>query len=340
MNAPLVSIITPTYNHQLYIADCILSVLQQSYSNWEMIIVDDGSTDATLSIAKSFADNDTRIKVFTQKNVGIYRLSETYNFALANSAGDYIAVLEGDDVWLPQKLELQVKAMESNQSAVLCWGKAYRTTDVTNDTDLYPTTDIIAKFKTEFCNNPIMSASINLLFHRFYFPALTVFIRRKQLDQIGGFLQNHHLPLVDLPTWVELSTLGEFVYIDQPLGKWRINSNQITKTLTVEMYVGFYNLTVEFFNNNKALFGLQGVTLTEIEKHYRKLFVVIYSRSGRYKLIRKEFAGARKDYLKSIFGFGLNEPVWKIRSLVGLLFSLFHADIETFTKKLGRASYK
>jgi len=119
---PLVSIITPTYNHKNYIADCIKSAQNQTYTNWEMIIVDDGSTDETLSVAKSFAEKDERIQVYTQKNVGIFRLSETYNFALAKSKGKYIGILEGDDVWLPEKLALQVPTLEDDDTAVLSWG--------------------------------------------------------------------------------------------------------------------------------------------------------------------------------------------------------------------------
>jgi len=108
MSSPLVSIISPTYNHEKYIAECILSAQSQTYTYWEMLVVDDGSTDLTLSIARSFAEKDPRIRVFTQKNVGIFRLAETYNFALSQANGKYIAVLEGDDVWLPEKLALQV----------------------------------------------------------------------------------------------------------------------------------------------------------------------------------------------------------------------------------------
>ena len=119
MSAPLVSIITPTYNHEKYIGDCIRSAQDQTYTNWEMIIVDDGSTDNTFTIAQIAAASDDRIKVFTQKNVGIFRLGETYNFAFAQSKGEYIAVLEGDDVWLPEKLQWQVETMETNKNAVL-----------------------------------------------------------------------------------------------------------------------------------------------------------------------------------------------------------------------------
>jgi glycosyltransferase involved in cell wall biosynthesis len=92
---PLVSIITPTYNHQDYIAECIDSVIHQSYSNWEMIIIDDGSSDNTLSIARLFEKKNNRIKVYTQENIGIFRLAETYNKALGMAKGEYIAILEG-----------------------------------------------------------------------------------------------------------------------------------------------------------------------------------------------------------------------------------------------------
>ena len=124
----LVSIITPTYNHEHYISDCIRSAQAQTYSNWEMIIVVDGSSDNTLSIARSFAEKDDRVQVYTQENVGIFRLSETYNFALSKSKGTFIAVLEGDDVWFPEKLALQVPTLEQDPSAVLSWGRAFSST--------------------------------------------------------------------------------------------------------------------------------------------------------------------------------------------------------------------
>lgn len=88
----LISIITPTYNHEKYISDCILSVQQQTYSNWEMIIVDDGSTDNTFQVANEIAKIDNRIRLYTQKNIGVFRLGETYNFALSKAEGKYIAI--------------------------------------------------------------------------------------------------------------------------------------------------------------------------------------------------------------------------------------------------------
>lgn len=338
MNSPLVSIITPTFNHEKYINECILSVKSQTYLNWEMLIVDDGSTDNTYSIAKKMELNEPRIHVFTQKNIGIFRLSETYNFALSIAKGKYIAVLEGDDVWLPEKLFLQVNALEKDENAVLSWGKAYRSdANLLKNYDMYPFENIR---RDNFNNFPVKSASKDLFFINFFIPALTVMVRKESLNKIGGFIQKYNLPLVDLPTWLQLSTLGTFIYIDKPIGKWRIYPTQITKIHTTQMYEGYYQLAQDSFQQNKTYFENQSITYAKIHSHYQKLFVVSYSRSGRYKLIRKDFTGARKDYLKSIFCFGFNKPIWKLRSIIGILFSFFHSDIENFTKKIGKVSYK
>ena len=337
MSAPLVSIITPTYNHEKYIGDCIRSAQDQTYTNWEMIIVDDGSTDNTFTIAQIAAASDDRIKVFTQKNVGIFRLGETYNFAFAQSKGEYIAVLEGDDVWLPEKLQWQVETMETNKNAVLSWGKAFSSSaDLAEDYDLHPVKE---REDEIFSNSPIGSAAKALIFTCFI-PALTVMVRRASLESLGGFIQNFHLPLVDLPTWQQLSLKGEFIYIPRPLGKWRIYPNQVTKTYTAEMAEGFYKLGLDFYAQNKSLLEINGVKKRDIDRYFKKLLVVNYSRAGRYKLIRKDFKGARKSYSKSIFRFGWNEPLWKLRSAIGLIFSVFKKDIEGFTKKIGRVSYK
>jgi glycosyltransferase involved in cell wall biosynthesis len=336
MNKPLVSIISPTYNHEKYIADCIQSVFSQTYENWEMIIVDDGSTDQTYEKAKVFADNDPRVKVFTQQNVGIFRLAETYNFALSVARGKYIAILEGDDVWMPEKLSLQVEALENNENAVFCYGQAYSVSqDLSEIHSLNEITHPIEKLN----NQPIGSITQLLMFSNFI-PALTVLIRKEALLKLGGFIQTHHLPLVDWTTWMYLSLQGEFVFIPQFLGKWRMYPYQITKTYTAELYENIYRFLLEFFHEHPQVFAGTEVSEAKLKDNFFGLLVVAYSRSGRYKLIRKDFKNARKDYVASIFRFGWRKLDWKLRSLVGLIFSFFHADIEKLAKVLGRISYK
>lgn len=227
--------------------------------------------------------------------------------------------------------------MEDNPEALLSWGRAYRSkADLEELYALNPTEE---QFDEKlFTNNPIGSITKKLLFENFI-PALTIMIRRSSLDRIGGFIQNYGLPLVDLPTLQQLSLNGKFVYINEPLGKWRTYTLQVTKMHAVQMAEGFYKLSISFFEKNKQHFETLGITEKDIHSFYKKLLVVSYSRSARYKLIRKDFIGARKDYIKSIFCFGMNRVGWKVRSIIGLVFSLFHANIEKFAKKLGRVSY-
>lgn len=108
----LVSVITATYNSHLYIKDTIQSVLNQSYSNWELIIIDDASTDNTVEIINQYASNHTNIKVFQNKtNQGA---AITRNRGIEEASGDFIAFLDADDLWKPNKLEKQLKFMQEN----------------------------------------------------------------------------------------------------------------------------------------------------------------------------------------------------------------------------------
>ena len=108
----LVSIITPTYNAEKFIQATIESVQNQTYQNWEMILVDDASTDKTVKIIADFAEKDSRIKLFKlEKNSGN---GFARNIALEKAVGKYIAYLDADDLWFPKKLEKQVQFLKKN----------------------------------------------------------------------------------------------------------------------------------------------------------------------------------------------------------------------------------
>lgn len=108
----LVSVITPAYNAERFLQETIESVLSQTYENWEMIIVDDGSTDSTYSLAESWSGKDSRIRVIKcQKNGGQAR---AWNIAIAAAKGRYLAFLDADDLWEENKLEEQLAFMNEN----------------------------------------------------------------------------------------------------------------------------------------------------------------------------------------------------------------------------------
>lgn len=114
----LISIITPTYNCGAFIAETIESVQRQSYTNWEMIIVDDCSTDNTQEVVEKYIKNDPRIKYYKLENNSGAAAARTQAMSIAS--GDYMAFLDSDDLWLPDKLKRQIEFMKDNNISFSC----------------------------------------------------------------------------------------------------------------------------------------------------------------------------------------------------------------------------
>lgn len=112
MSNSLISIVVPVFNKEKWISQTLLTVYNQTYSNWECLIIDDGSTDGSLAAVNEFVTNHPgNWKVISQKNSGQTR---TRNLGIELADGEYIAFLDGDDLWLPSKLELQMETMLAN----------------------------------------------------------------------------------------------------------------------------------------------------------------------------------------------------------------------------------
>jgi glycosyltransferase involved in cell wall biosynthesis len=218
---PLVTVITPTYNHEAYIGQCIESVLSQTYPHWEQIIVDDGSTDRTHEIVKGY--RDSRIVYVREEHKGVFGLASAYNRALNMSKGQLIAILEGDDFWPPTKLEKQVVAFRE-PSTVLSWGIG-----IYVDKDGKPVGGC-APFRREVI--PGKDAMRKLLIGNFATPTVTVMVRKTALLP-EGFIQPRGAPYVDYATWFLLARRGDFRFIREVLGYWRIHSGQTSRRLWV-----------------------------------------------------------------------------------------------------------
>jgi len=116
---PLVSIIMPNYNGSKYVGDSIQSVIDQTYTNWELIIIDDNSSDSSRDIIKAYAAKDCRIKVaFLKQNVGP---AVARNVGISAAQGEYIAFLDSDDIWSSIKLSQQVRFMENDKNMIISY---------------------------------------------------------------------------------------------------------------------------------------------------------------------------------------------------------------------------
>lgn len=125
MKQGLVSIIIPFYNSEKYLKSTVLSVFAQSYSEWELFLVDDRSTDNSKNIAQRFVAEDKRVNLLsTTQNMG---KAEAINLALKHIKGQYVAFLDSDDIWMPEKLERQIAFMQKGGYPISC--TAYIQTD-------------------------------------------------------------------------------------------------------------------------------------------------------------------------------------------------------------------
>src|SRR5688572_29899913 len=106
----------PAYNTEKYIGESIQSVVDQTYENWELLVIDDGSTDKTADIIRAYAARDSRVKYLFQQNT---RQAKARNTGIENLHGTLIAFLDADDLWLPEKLERQLQAMNATNADVI-----------------------------------------------------------------------------------------------------------------------------------------------------------------------------------------------------------------------------
>lgn len=210
---PLVSVITPAFNAEKYIAATIESVLAQTYSDWELIIVDDGSTDRTAEIVKNYTARDSRVVYVFQKNAG---QSAARNAALMHSHGVYIAFLDADDLFNPEKLEVQTTFLEKNPLCGVCY---CRIAHFFNDDP--------EKFFTFDVPHPSGNLFQDLLRSNFINP-LSVVLRKNLLDQVGGF--NPSFRRVDEQyLWLKLARAGaDFQYLNQSLARYRVHRGSLS----------------------------------------------------------------------------------------------------------------
>lgn len=118
-NKPDISVIMPVYNTGIILRDTIDSILQQTFKNFELIIVDDGSIDVSKSICDDYAEKDLRVRVYHKKNGGI---SDARNFGITKSQGRYITFCDHDDIYMPDKLKVQYEAAETTGADVVAVG--------------------------------------------------------------------------------------------------------------------------------------------------------------------------------------------------------------------------
>ena len=182
MDLPLVSVIIPAYNAEQFIARTLSSVIEQTYRNLEVLVVDDGSKDRTVEIVEQFATKDSRINLLRQPNSGV---AKARNLAIKNAKGEYIAPVDADDIWHPQKIEKQIEVFLNSEPSV---GLVYAWSVMIDESDrITNRTDKINLF--HFLNIAVVEGKVYLplIYRNFIGNASVPLIRKSCLNKVGNY---------------------------------------------------------------------------------------------------------------------------------------------------------
>lgn len=204
-----VSVIIPTFNRANYIGEAIDSVLSQTYKDYEIVVVDDGSTDNTKEVLKKYSD---KIKYVYQRNRG---LSASRNRGIDESNGEYIGFLDSDDIWLSDKLEKQVDILDQGHNYAFVCSDSY----VIDETG-----KIIKTFGKGIYNYETFES----LYEENFVLVLTVLLRRRCLEDVGLFDETLSMS-EDYDLWLRIAKRYKFKHLSSPLSKYRTHSGNMSK---------------------------------------------------------------------------------------------------------------
>lgn len=213
MTAPLVSVILPVYNGEAYLAQAVDSVLQQTLRPFELIAIDDGSNDGSPSILASYRD---RITVVRQANGGV---AAARNAGIARARGEFVAFLDQDDYWLPEKAARQAALFAANQrlglvhTAVAYYDQVREEYVAPQDPTARPEQMTGDCYESLLLSNPLVNSS--------------VMVRRSVLEQVGTCdLRIRGNTVQDYDLWLRIAKKYEFAYAPEPLTAFRLHGNQ------------------------------------------------------------------------------------------------------------------
>lgn len=227
--APAVSVIIPTYNRALLLQKAIQSVLDQTFQDFEIIVVNNYSEDNTIEVVKSFKDE--RIKIINIRNNGI--IAKSRNRGLEESRGNYIAFLDSDDMWLPEKLELQVGYLREHPQYYLVYSNAWYIVSGIGERNLKPQTSnldtwiqkgLLIKPGTLRQGN-VFKPFVN---GNFFMPQLTVLMKREVFETVGFFTENPSaIAAEDYEYWLRVTLRYKIGFVDKPLALYREHSDSL-----------------------------------------------------------------------------------------------------------------
>jgi len=234
MNNPLVSVVIPAYNAQPFVAETIDSVLAQTYQNFEIIVIDDGSSDSTLEILNQYSKSYSKVKVLTHQDNQNLGVSKSRQLGVQYAQGSYIAFLDSDDIFLPEKLQIQVDTFSRFEDIILCH------------------TGVKVSSTVKKCPNFSSHFSISSEVHSYYHQEKSYFLKTNHICNSTTFVKTSVLKEVSFSSyqifqyedwllWILLSTKGKFLFLPQQLIKYRYHPASATSSIVSQPIKNLYS---------------------------------------------------------------------------------------------------
>lgn len=273
---PLVSICIPNYNNAKYLDACIQSAIDQTYDNIEIILVDDGSTDDSLSIANKYEDEIKIIRYL--KNVGQPKAT---NMCIHYSRGKYLVILHSDDMLLPNMVEKLVPILEDNDNVGMAVGERILTDENNNNKKIPP-------FYNTSCIVPGIEQA--RVFMMTSFLPCQVLVRKQVIEMICG-VDERHISNLDGLLWFKCCLVSDMAYIQDEVCIYRIHPEQTTANYnrTINHMMEYYITLTEMFKLAKGIkyledfFGIATRRVAELTLRYREDVL----REGNYDLAKR-----------------------------------------------------
>ena len=270
---PRFSIQVCCYNSEKYLEDTINSIIGQTYKDWELIMINDGSTDKTEEIIKRYIDKGVPITYFYQERKGF---AAARNKALELSRGEWIAILDHDDLWYPEKLAIQSKSIEKFPKAKIHF----------SNSEWFRDSGEIVRKTIE--NGKLQEGVIKECFNRLlsdgcFIDTETVVIEKEALLKSGRFNEKY-LYIVDYDAFIKIAKKFDVYYENKILAKWRMHPKQASQKMKEIMYREY----IDLFNSNIK-------DNTDLpEKVKKEMLKVIASNKIKYALLKLKEGNVRE----------------------------------------------
>jgi glycosyltransferase involved in cell wall biosynthesis len=277
-----VSIMCLAYNHEAYIGKCLESILNQTFEDWELFVLDDGSSDHTWEVIERYT-KDSRIRAFRQENRGVMHLAANLNFLLEKTRGHVVALLAGDDYWPLDRLAIQAPVHAHRDNLILSYGRVavFNEHGILREYPRPPKTG-------DFITSEVLSWLLTI---RACIQPVSVMINAAAFKRIGGVQQYARYPVEDYPTFLKLLALpGQACYLDALLGYWRVSEQQITKMYAVEVPEAALYAALRHFDALPPYVKQEiGLSRSDIlHAHYSRTLLPSYLSAMRHALLSKK----------------------------------------------------